>query len=47
MDRCDDPYDRLATPLWLLKPSGVARLVSIADLLAELRLTALDDRPAR
>ena len=39
MNRYGDPYDRLATLLWLLKPADVARLVAIADLLAERRLT--------
>ena len=41
MDRYCDPYDRLATLLWLLKPADVARLVAVADLLAERRLAAL------
>ena len=43
MERDDDPYDRLATLLWLLKPADVARLVVVADLLVEMRLAALDD----
>ena len=41
MDRYCGPYDRLATLLWLLKPADVARLVAVADLLAERRLAAL------
>ena len=43
MDHDDDPYDRLATLLWLLKPADVARLVVVADLLVEMRLAALND----
>jgi hypothetical protein len=41
--RNDDPYDRLATLLWLLKPSDVAELAAVADFLAELRLATLED----
>jgi hypothetical protein len=33
-----DPYARLASLLWILKPSDVARLVQVADELAEERL---------
>lgn len=46
MDRYGDPYDRLATLLWLLQPADVARLVTIADLLAEGRLADVQDSPA-
>jgi len=42
MNRYDDPYDRLATLMWLLRPVDVARLVTIADLLAERRLRAFE-----
>ena len=35
-----DPYCRLATLLWILKPTDVARLVEVADGLAEQRLVA-------
>jgi hypothetical protein len=45
MNRYTDPYERLATLMWLLKPADVARLVAVADLLAETRIAALD-RPA-
>ena len=45
MDRYGDPYDRLATLLWLLKPADVARLVAVADRLAELRLADLQAPP--
>ena len=38
MNRPDDPYDRLATLLWMLQPADVARLVAVADLLVEMRL---------
>ena len=31
MDRYQDPYDRLATLMWLLTPDDVARLVAVAD----------------
>ena len=37
MDRYGDPYDRLATLLRLLKPAVIARLVQLADMLAEHR----------
>lgn len=43
MECDDDPYDRLATLPWLLKPADGARLLVVADLLAEMRLAALDD----
>lgn len=43
MERYEDPYDRLATLLWLLKPEDVAKLVAVADLLAEMRLTTLSE----
>lgn len=33
-----DPYDRLATLLWLLKPDDVYRLVGLAEKLADARL---------
>jgi hypothetical protein len=33
-----DPYARLATILWLLKPEDVAQLVLLGDELAEVRL---------
>jgi hypothetical protein len=42
MNRYEDPYDRLATLLWLLKPVDVAQLVTVADLLADRRLNALE-----
>ena len=45
MDRYCDPYDRLATLLWLLKPADVARLVAVADVLVELRLADLQAPP--
>ena len=45
MDRFGDPYNRLATLLWLLKPADVARLVAVADLLAERRLADLQWPP--
>lgn len=40
METCTDPYARLATLLWILKPTDVARLVEAADELAEQRLAA-------
>lgn len=40
MDASVDPYARLATLLWILKPADVARLVEVADGLAEQRLVA-------
>ena len=40
MDASVDPYARLATLLWILKPADVARLVVVADGLAEERLVA-------
>ena len=40
MDTSTDPYARLATLLWILKPADVARLVDVADGLAEQRLVA-------
>lgn len=35
-----DPYARLASLLWILKPADVVRLVEVADGLAEERLVA-------
>lgn len=40
MDTSVDPYARLATLLWILKPADVARLVEVADALVEERLVA-------
>ena len=40
MKSSPDPYARLATLLWILKPADVARLVEVADGLAEKRLVA-------
>lgn len=39
----DDPYDRLAMLLWLLKPTDVARLADVADELVEERLVKFLD----
>ena len=38
MNVCSDPYARLATLLWLLKPEDVSRLVGLAEMLADARL---------
>ena len=38
MKSSTDPYARLASLLWILKPADVARLVEVADRLAEERL---------
>ncbi len=38
MDVTSDPYARLASLLWLLKPDDVARLVGLAEKLADARL---------
>ena len=38
MKSSPDPYARLASLLWILKPADVARLVEVADGLAEKRL---------
>lgn len=43
MNAYQDPYARLATVLWLLKPADVARLVRLADALAETRLAGFLD----
>ena len=40
MKSSPDPYARLASLLWILKPADVARLVEVADGLAEQRLVA-------
>ncbi len=38
MSAYTDPYARLATLLWLLKPDDVARLVGLAEKVADARL---------
>jgi hypothetical protein len=43
VDRYQDPYDRLATLMWLLEPCDVARLVAVADRIVEDRLANLGD----
>ena len=44
MDRYGDPYDRLATLMWLLRPADVAELAALADRLADRRISALLER---
>ena len=46
MDRYGDPYDRLATLMWLLRPVDVARLVEVADRLADDRIAEMQTPPA-
>lgn len=41
MNRPNDPYERLATLMWLLRPVDVERLVEVADRLADARIAAL------
>ena len=38
MDGFTDPYARLASLLWILKPEDVIRLAEVADALAEERI---------
>ena len=40
MKSSPDPYARLASLLWILKPADVARLAEVADRLVEERLVA-------
>ena len=40
MSASPDPYAQLATLLWILQPADVARLVEVADELADERLIA-------